>query len=270
MKVFIIDVAKCNGCYSCQIACKDEHVGNDWPPFALSQPDTGHFWLKLEEKTHGSVPKVKVAYTAKPCMHCDSAPCILAGGDAVYKREDGLVIIDPEKAKGKKELLDSCPYDAIFWNEELNLPQKCTGCAHLVGEGRPPRCVEVCPTDALSFGEEEEFGDLILKAEVMLPEAKTKPRVYYLNLPYNFLAAAIFDPLADECIEGATVILTNQETGKKETTLSDDFGDFWFKRLKPATYSIQIQKEGYLPLKIDDIKLEESLNLGDLALNKIA
>ena len=32
MKVFVIDVAICNGCYNCQIACKDEHVGNDWTP----------------------------------------------------------------------------------------------------------------------------------------------------------------------------------------------------------------------------------------------
>jgi tetrathionate reductase subunit B len=31
-KVFVIDGAKCNGCHSCQIVCKDEHVGNDWTP----------------------------------------------------------------------------------------------------------------------------------------------------------------------------------------------------------------------------------------------
>jgi hypothetical protein len=28
-KVFLIDNTICNGCYSCQIGCKDEHVGND-------------------------------------------------------------------------------------------------------------------------------------------------------------------------------------------------------------------------------------------------
>ncbi len=27
---FVIDAAKCSGCYNCQIACKDEHVGHDW------------------------------------------------------------------------------------------------------------------------------------------------------------------------------------------------------------------------------------------------
>ena len=34
MKAFVIDVSKCNGCYCCQIACKDENVGNDWTPYA--------------------------------------------------------------------------------------------------------------------------------------------------------------------------------------------------------------------------------------------
>jgi tetrathionate reductase subunit B len=29
MKALVIDMNRCNGCYNCQIACKDEHVGND-------------------------------------------------------------------------------------------------------------------------------------------------------------------------------------------------------------------------------------------------
>ena len=48
MKVFVHDVSICNGCYCCQIACKDEHVANDWTPIAKPQPDTGQFWLKTE------------------------------------------------------------------------------------------------------------------------------------------------------------------------------------------------------------------------------
>ena len=36
-KVFVIDLSICNGCYSCQIACKDEHVGNDWTPYRQSR-----------------------------------------------------------------------------------------------------------------------------------------------------------------------------------------------------------------------------------------
>ena len=28
-KIFLIDVARCTGCYNCQLACKDEHCEND-------------------------------------------------------------------------------------------------------------------------------------------------------------------------------------------------------------------------------------------------
>ena len=59
-KVFAIDVAKCNGCYGCQIVCKDEHCGNDWRPYAAPQPETGQFWMRIDEKTRGQVPVVKV------------------------------------------------------------------------------------------------------------------------------------------------------------------------------------------------------------------
>ena len=48
MKVFIFDLDRCNGCHNCQIACKDEHVDNDWSPIARPQPDTGQFWCKVE------------------------------------------------------------------------------------------------------------------------------------------------------------------------------------------------------------------------------
>ena len=41
----IIDVAKCHNCNNCLMACKDEHVGNNWKPVAaahsLSTATTG-------------------------------------------------------------------------------------------------------------------------------------------------------------------------------------------------------------------------------------
>ena len=137
MKVFVIDVARCNGCYSCQIVCKDEHVGNDWTPYAKPQPDTGQFWLKQNEFVRGSVPKVKMHYQPVLCMHCDNAPCMAACKieGAIYRRKDGLIIIDPVKCTGCKNCVDACPYKTIYFNEGLNIAQKCTGCAHLTGLG---------------------------------------------------------------------------------------------------------------------------------------
>ncbi|UWG98818.1 carboxypeptidase regulatory-like domain-containing protein [Dehalobacter sp. DCM] len=266
MKVFVIDIAKCNGCYGCQLACKDEHVNNDWMPYAKPQPDTGHFWMKLNEKTHGQVPKVKLEYTPYTCMHCADPACVKKS-DAFYKREDGLVILDPLKAEGKKELVDACPYGVIYWNESLNIAQKCTGCAHLVDEGQLPHCVDFCATGALRFGEAEEFAAEIAQAEVMLPEQGTRPNVYYLNLPKLFIGGEVWDPIADDIVEGAKVTLTGPN-GFTAETLSDDFGDFWFRQLNAGTYTLKIEAPGFQPVVKEAIALTDSLNIGDIPLNK--
>jgi Fe-S-cluster-containing dehydrogenase component len=75
-------------------------VGNDWTPYAKPQPDTGQFWLKMNEYIRGTVPKVKMHYIPMPCFHCDEAPCMppCPVKGAIYKREDGLVIIDAGSA----------------------------------------------------------------------------------------------------------------------------------------------------------------------------
>ena len=192
-KVFVIDLSVCNGCYCCQFVCKDEHSGNDWTPIAKPQPEIGQFWLKLDEKVRGTVPKVKVAYRPHLCMHCDDAPCMNACkiGGAIYKRDDGLVIVNPEKCTGCRSCVDACPYGAIYFNEDLNIAQKCTGCAHLLDNGwSEPRCADACPTLALRFMDEDDAKDLIAGAEVWQPELKdtVKPRVYYLNVPKRFIA----------------------------------------------------------------------------------
>lgn len=266
MKVFVFDSAKCNGCYGCQLSCKDEHADNDWTPYAKAQPDTGHFWLKLHEKVHGQVPKVRVEYWPVPCMHCDKPACMGIVDGAVYKRDDGLVIIDPEKALGARELADSCPYGAIYWNEKLNLPQKCTGCAHLIDAGKPPHCVDLCATGAWRFGEKEDFAEEISQAECLMPEEGLEPRVYYLNLPKLFIGGEVWDPKENEVIEGASITLENEEDGAIWETQSDEFGDFWFRRLEPARYELRIKAKGFKEHTETGINLGKSLNIGDFPL----
>lgn len=268
MKVFVIDEAKCSGCHNCQIACKDEHCGNDWMPYALPQPNSGQFWMRVRQCEHGQVPKVRVEYTPWMCMHCDEPACLRAVPEAGYKREDGLVIIDPEKAQGHPELVEACPYGAIFYNEELGIAQKCTGCAHLVDEGKLPHCVDLCATGGIRFGEEEEFAEEIASAETMLPEQGTHPRVYYVNRPHLFVAGEVWDPQDNEVIEGARVVLTLPDGSQREE-LSDDFGDFWFRRLDQGTYGLRIEAEGFAPVERAAIEVTKSLNLGDFPLERL-
>ena len=269
MKVFIVDLSICNGCYCCQIACKDEHVGNDWTPYAKPQPDTGQFWIGLTEKVRGHVPQVKVSYVPQMCHHCDEAPCIeQCEAEAIYQRDDGLVIIDPEKCVGCKLCADTCPHDAIFFNEGLNLAQKCTGCSHLLDndpeEWSVPRCVDQCPTEALRFGEEEDFADFIAEAETSRPEAKTKSRIYYKGLPKKFIAGTLYEPNIKEVIIGATCTLKDSESGEEFSETTNNFGDFWLKGLPDdRTYTLTIEKDGFTK-EIEGLTTDIDRGLGDV------
>ena len=266
-KAFVIDVARCCGCYNCQLACKDEHVGNDWSPYAKPQPDTGQFWMLVEMYECGTIPKVKVHYIPRLCYHCAKPACQQVAPEAVYVREDGLVLIDPEKAKGRRDLVEACPYGAIYWNEELEIPQKCTGCAHLLDAGEQvPRCVEACPTDAIHFGTEEELADLIAGATVIRPETGCLPRVYYRNIPGKFIAGTVYDPVEKEVVIGARCLLTSG--GKILETYTDSYGDFWFRDLAVGKYNLTIQAPGFAPKYFYDLSTVQDVNLGDIPLER--
>jgi tetrathionate reductase subunit B len=270
-KVLIIDITKCNGCHNCQIACKDEHCGNDWSPIAKPQPLTGQFWTKVIDRVRGQVPKVKVAYEHTICQHCDDAPCIKACPEkAIYKREDGIVVIDPTICKGSHNCVEACPYPGvIYFNEDLKIAQKCTFCAHLLDKGwTETRCSEACPTGAFTFGEEEEeeLGDLIAQAEVLHPEYGAKPRVYCIGLPKTFIAGTVYDSEADEIVEGALVTL-KPEDGAEAAASTDEFGDFWLDGLERGTYLVSIQKDGYVSIELGPVELDKDLNLGDLPMH---
>ena len=267
-KVFCVDVAKCNGCYNCQLSCKDEHVDNDWTPYAKPQPEIGQFWVKLHENVGGTMPKVKIHYIPHMCNHCEKAACMEAcDHDAIYRRDDGFVILDPEKCKGCGKCMKACPYDAIYKNDELKICQKCTGCTHLLDNGyKQPRCVEACPTDALSYGEEADMQDFIIGATVRMPETGLHPKVYYRNIPGKFIAGTVYDPIEKEVVIGARCRATNG--GKTIEVISDEYGDFWFKDLAMGIYDIVIEAKGYEFKTFDAVNAAVDVNLGDIPLDR--
>jgi Fe-S-cluster-containing dehydrogenase component len=270
----VIDITKCNGCFNCFLACRDEYCGNDFPPYSASQPMTGQSWMQIIEKERGKYPKVKVAYTPVPCMHCDDASCIKAATEgAIYKRADGIVIIDPKKSQGQKGLVSACPYRVIFWNEEKQIPQKCTFCAHLLDQGwKAPRCVEVCPTGALTFGNLDDANSGVARrmksgnVEVLHPEYGLKEKVTYIGLPKRFIAGAVVFGDTDECGEGAKVTL--QGKGEKRVTKTDNYGDFEFEGLKAdKAYRVKVESAGYGPYEIE-VNTKVDVYLGDIVLAK--
>jgi Fe-S-cluster-containing dehydrogenase component len=237
---------------------------------------TGQAWMRIVEQERGQFPKVKVDYTAIPCMHCDDAACVEASADgAVYRREDGIVLIDPEKARGHAGIVSSCPYRAIFWNEEEQVPQKCTLCAHLLDTGyQEPRCVESCPTAALVFGDLDDPESAASKAlaaaesEVLHPEYGLGEKVRYIGLPRSFVAGSVVLGDRDECAAGVTVTLTRD--GHTATTQTDAFGDFEFEGLPAnASCAVEISTSGYEPWTAD-VRTTTSLSLGDVVLRPLS
>lgn len=186
---------------------------------------------------------------------------------AIYKRADGLVVIDPEGCTGCRLCIDACPHDAIFFNDDLNIAQKCTGCAHLLDDGwTSPRCVDACPTSALKFGDENELRDMIKDAEFIDSDAGTKSRVYYLNLPKKWVAGTIYDPVEKEVIIGADCTLIDNESGEEFNVTTDFFGDFWIRGLKDnRRFSLRIVKNSKTKV-FDEISTEKDVNLGDIPL----
>ncbi len=272
----IIDVAKCEECHNCFLSCKDEHVDNDFLPFSLAQPRHGQRWLDILTKERGQFPLIDVANMPIMCMHCDNAPCIKKAKDgAVYKLDSGIVIIDPVKAKGQKDIVSSCPYKAIWWNEEKQIPQKCTMCAHLLTDGwKAPRCVQACPTGAMSIlnVEDTQVAEIVKeeKLEVLHPEWKTLPRVYYKNL-YRYLKCFIAGSVAfqkdgiTDCADGAKVTLYRKSEKIGEMT-ADNYGDFKFDNLDEGEgYRLEIAYRTY-PVKTVEVSLTASQNVGTILL----
>jgi Fe-S-cluster-containing dehydrogenase component len=268
----IIDVERCTNCCNCFLTVKDEHCGNEFPGYSLPQPNHGHRWLDIKKRERGSGSLMDVAYLPVTCNQCDNAPCIAKSNGAVNKRPDGIVVIDLELAKGKKEIVDTCPYGHIWWNEELEMPQKWQWDAHLLDQGwKAPRPVSSCGSYAFQA---VKLTDELMqekaeneKLEVLRPELNTKPRVWYKNL-YRFnrehLAGSVAFHLEDgreECAEGAVVKLSlNNDVISVINT--DYFGDFKFDGLLPDSgpYHLEI---GYGDKVLtEEVKLEKSVNIG--------
>jgi Fe-S-cluster-containing dehydrogenase component len=274
----IVDVALCENCGNCSLAAKDEHVGNDFPGYSAPHAPLGNNVVTIHRKVRGGGGMVDAAYLPTLCNHCDAAPCLKAGADgAVRKRNDGIVIIDPVKAKGRRDLVDACPYGAIVWNEKQQLPQTWIFDAHLLDQGwSAPRCVQVCPTSAIEALKTSDEA-MARKAtdeslDVLRPELQTRPRVYYRNL-YRYTHCVVGGAVStvidgrSECVAEASVELTDTQ-GVLASLITDAFGEFRFDKLPEHSgeYTIEITHPVHGSASLRVMLNDQSLNLGEIQL----
>jgi Fe-S-cluster-containing dehydrogenase component len=268
----IVDVARCNNCYNCFVGTKDEYVGNEHKGYTAPQPLHGHQWIDIKRAEGGQWPMVESQFRPEMCNHCDDAPCMkVAKNGAITKRADGIVIIDPVKSKGQKEIVDACPYNAVFWNEELEIPQAWPFDAHLLDNGwKKTKAETCCPTDVMRSIKVSDTEMLRIVGEeelnTIVSREGAKPRIYYKN-------SEVFDKVfiggtvvtnkdgIEDCVQGATAVAkqNGQEFGRAE---SDAFGDFKIMKLPKGLGGVTLEIEFNGGTQSQDIEVDESLYVG--------
>ncbi len=172
----VIDTVLCVGCGACVIACKTE---NDVPE-GLHRD-----WIV--EEVSGKFPDLHMEIRSERCNHCSDAPCVDAcpTGASHYEENSNIVKVTPGKCTGCKACMAACPYNARFVMPEGYI-SKCTFCDHRVEAGLTTACASVCPTHAINFGDLNNPLSTVSKLlksrsyKTLIPEAGTKPNVYYL------------------------------------------------------------------------------------------
>jgi Fe-S-cluster-containing dehydrogenase component len=218
----VIDLDRCTGCQACVIACKQENnVPFSTPEYA--QEGRQISWMYLQTEVEGEYPNLKVRFRPMLCQHCDRPPCtFVCPTGATYKTSEGIVAQIYPRCIGCRYCANACPYSVKFFNyhppewpeslaTSLNLDvsvrvkgviEKCTFCSHRLiraleeadAEGRAlreddyrPACVEVCPAEAIVFGDLDDPHSLVSewsespRAQHLLEDLGTHPKVTYLK-----------------------------------------------------------------------------------------
>jgi tetrathionate reductase subunit B len=158
-----------------------------------AQETLNHLWLRTEvyEIIGGKYPNVGIEFYHRICQHCDNAPCVtVCPTGASFQREDGIVLVDPDKCILCGACVTACPYAARQVNLLLKTIDKCTFCAHRVDRGLLPACVETCPAHVRIFGDlddpNSEVSRIIREYHAVPgtphgPIRHTAARVYYVT-----------------------------------------------------------------------------------------
>ncbi len=150
----LIDHELCFDCKACEVACKQE---NTLP--------VGPKWINVDMVGPRRVGEdIRVDFIPTTCHHCGKPPCAdVCPTEAIKKREDGIVIIDPDLCIGCMACLPACPFAVIQFNSDNNTAEKCNLCLSRIQRGLKPACAHHCEAGAILFGDINKISQQMRK-----------------------------------------------------------------------------------------------------------
>jgi molybdopterin-containing oxidoreductase family iron-sulfur binding subunit len=222
-----VDLNACIGCNACVTACQAE---NNIPTVGKEQVmmEREMQWLRIDRYYEGTPENPETYFQPMLCMHCEKAPCeIVCPPGATVHDSEGLNLMVYNRCVGTRFCSNNCPYKVrrfnfypyaheqnrpeVSWNNNVTVRsggvmEKCTYCVQRIWAARiiadqtgvPDGTLEVrtacqaaCPTQALSFGDQNNpLTDVHKRKQSpldykLLEDQHTHPRTTYEALVRN-------------------------------------------------------------------------------------
>jgi carbon-monoxide dehydrogenase iron sulfur subunit len=151
-KVIVINIERCMGCHSCELACAVAHSASRDLIQTIQNGEKPGSRIAIEAYENKAIPI--------HCHHCELATCmVVCPSGAIHRKgEKEPVLIDTEKCIGCKMCVQACPFGMIILNPEGKGVLKCDFCIERLEEDLEPACVQACPSKALLFVEDNEIN----------------------------------------------------------------------------------------------------------------
>jgi anaerobic dimethyl sulfoxide reductase subunit B len=187
---FLVNSDACSGCKTCQVACKDRHdlpVGVQWRKVYEVIAGT---W---QQQGSGWISTVVAYNLSTACHHCLNPVCLPpCPTQAIWKAENGVVLIEESLCRNCRACMLACPYGAIYFDPVRNTTTKCDFCQGSLDLGLDPACVSACPNRALSYGEFTELKAKHGDASQIFPlPSSTATRPALVIIPHRNAGLAV-------------------------------------------------------------------------------